>query len=52
MIAYGVICDFMDEYVWIGETTAMESLKKFATTMIDIFSEEYLRKPNNEGIGR
>ena len=52
MIAYGVIGDIMDEYVRIGETTTMESLKKFVTAVIDIFFEEYLRKPNNEDIGR
>ena len=36
----------------IGETTALESLKKFVTAVIDIFFEEYLRKPNNEDIAR
>ena len=52
MIAYGVIGDFINEYVQIGEPTAVESLKKFVTVVIDIFSEEYLRKPNNKDIGR
>ena len=27
MLAYGVSGDLVDEYVWIGETTALESLK-------------------------
>ena len=52
MLAYGVSGDFIDEYVRIGETTALESLKKFVTAVIDVFSEEYLRKPNNEDIAR
>ena len=52
MLAYGVSSDLMDEYVRIGETTALESLKKFVTEVIDVFSEEYLRKPNNEDIAR
>ncbi|XP_075670194.1 uncharacterized protein LOC142639957 [Castanea sativa] len=52
MLAYGVTGDFMDEYVRIGETTVLQSLEKFVTTMVDIFSEEYLRKPNNEDIVR
>ena len=52
MLAYGVSGDFMDEYVQIGETTALESLKKFVPTVIDVFSKEYLRKPNNEDIAR
>ena len=45
MLAYGVTTDFMDEY-------AMENLKKFVIAMVDIFSEEYLRSPNNENIAR
>ena len=52
MLAYGVTVDFMDEYVQIGETTAIDSLKKFVVAVIDIFSEEYLRSPNNENIAR
>ena len=52
MLAYGVSGDFIDEYVRIGETTALESLKIFFTAVIDVFSEEYLRKPNNEDIAR
>ncbi|KAL0016727.1 hypothetical protein SO802_003796 [Lithocarpus litseifolius] len=36
----------------IGKTTTLESLKKFVTAVIDVFSEEYLRKPNNEDIAR
>ena len=42
----------MDEYVRIGETTTLQSLKKFVTTVVDVFSEEYLRKSNNEDITR
>ena len=52
MLAYGVSGDLIDEYVRIGETTALEILKKFITTVIDVFSKEYLRKPNNEDIAR
>ena len=37
MLVYGVSGDLIDEYVWIGETIALESLKKFVTTVIDIF---------------
>ena len=52
MLAYGVSGDLIDEYIWIGETTILESLKKFVTAVIDVFSKEYLRKPNNEDIVR
>ena len=37
MLIYGVSGDLIDEYVWIGETIALESLKKFVTAVIDIF---------------
>ncbi|KAL0012827.1 hypothetical protein SO802_007935 [Lithocarpus litseifolius] len=52
MLAYGVTADFMDEYVRIGESTTMESLKKFVKAVVDIFFKEYLRSPNNEDISR
>ncbi|KAK9998209.1 hypothetical protein SO802_017812 [Lithocarpus litseifolius] len=50
MIAYGVTGDFMDEYVRIEETTALWSFKFSFIAVVDIFSEEYMRKPNNEEI--
>ncbi|XP_065631283.1 uncharacterized protein LOC112001981 [Quercus suber] len=52
MLAYGVAADFMDEYVRIGESTAIESMKKFVKAVVDIFSKEYLMSPNNEDIAR
>ena len=52
MLAYGISGGFMDEYVRIRETTALQSLKKFVTVVVDVLSEEYFRKPNNEDIAR
>ena len=52
MLGYGVTVDFLDEYVRIVESTAMMSLKKFVSTVIAIFSEKYLRSPNNEDIAK
>ncbi|XP_076947176.1 uncharacterized protein LOC143619031 [Bidens hawaiensis] len=49
-MAYGVTANFMDEYISIGESTAMESLKKFGETIVNIFSTEYLRSPNTNDI--
>jgi hypothetical protein len=37
MLAYGVTGDLMDEYVRIGERTAIESLKKFVKAVISVF---------------
>ncbi|XP_050268582.1 uncharacterized protein LOC126713030 [Quercus robur] len=50
MFAYGVSADFMDEYLRIGESTAIKSLKKFVKAEVSICSEEYLRSPNNNDI--
>ncbi|XP_042962700.1 uncharacterized protein LOC122296975 [Carya illinoinensis] len=52
MLAYGVTGDFMDEYIHIGESTTMESLKKFSETIVSVFSDEYLRSPNANDIAR
>ena len=52
MLAYGVIGDLMDEYVRIGESTAIESLKKFVEALISIFFYDYLRLLNNNDIAR
>ena len=52
MLVYGVTTDFIDEYVRIGESTVIESLKNFVKAVVDIFSKEYLRSPNSEDIGR
>ena len=52
MLIYGVMTNFMDEYVRIGESTAIQCLKKFVAAILDIFSEEYLRSPNNKDIAR
>ncbi|XP_041010040.1 uncharacterized protein LOC121254147 [Juglans microcarpa x Juglans regia] len=42
MLAYGVTADFMDEYIRIREST----------TIVDVFSNEYLRSPNTNDISR
>ena len=52
MLAYGVSVDFMDEYLRIGVTTAIKSFKNFVKTVVSIFSEEYLRSPNDNDIAR
>ena len=52
MLAYRVSADFINEYIRIGETTAIKSLKKFVKAVVSIFSEEYLRSPNNNDIAR
>jgi hypothetical protein len=52
MLAYSVTADFMDEYLNIREPTVIKSLKRFVKAVISIFSEEYLKSPNNQDITR
>jgi hypothetical protein len=46
MLSYGVAADATDEYVPIAESTAIDSLRRFVTAIVEIFGDDYLRKPN------
>ena len=52
MLVYGVLANFMDEYLKIGESTTIKSFKNFVKSVASIFSKEYLRSPNDNDIGR
>ncbi|XP_028085565.1 uncharacterized protein LOC114286576 [Camellia sinensis] len=52
MLAYGITADYMDEYLRIEESTALKSLKKFVKAIVVIYSDKYLRSPNNDDISR
>jgi hypothetical protein len=52
MLAYGVITDFMDEYLQIGERTVMDSFIRFVKVIVSFFSAEYLRSSNPKDIAR
>jgi len=45
MLAYGVAADATDEYCRIGESTAMESMKRFVKAVRVVFESQYLRQP-------
>ncbi|XP_020266047.1 uncharacterized protein LOC109841494 [Asparagus officinalis] len=49
MLAYG---ESVDDYVRIGKSTSLESVKRFVRSIINIFGEEYLRSPTNEDVAR
>jgi hypothetical protein len=51
-LAYGVPADYVDEYVRIGESTALESLRKFVRAICEVFGIEYLRAPNEDDTTR
>lgn len=44
MLAYNIIANFMDEYLWVEEITILRSLKFVVVAVISIFIESYLRK--------
>src|SRR5262249_16986531 len=52
MLAYGVSADSVYDYVRIGESTAIESLKKFVEAIVAVFGNEYLRSPINTNLTR
>jgi len=52
LLAYGVSSDFMDEYLRIAENTATQCLQYFVKSVISIYSEKYLRLPDNNDIVR
>lgn len=45
-LAYGVSADAVDEYLRMGESTALECLKQFAACVVECFKSGYLRPPN------
>ncbi|KAL9422635.1 hypothetical protein AB3S75_034835 [Citrus x aurantiifolia] len=52
MLAYGRPIDASDEYIKIGESTTIESLKRFYHTIVEVFVEQYLRSPNTNDAAR
>ncbi|XP_010431602.1 PREDICTED: uncharacterized protein LOC104715936 [Camelina sativa] len=52
MLAYDLPADAIDEYIKIGESTTIESMKKFCRAVVEIFSKEYLRSPTPNDISR
>jgi hypothetical protein len=52
LLAYGVSGDFMDEYLRIAENISTQCLQYFVKSVISIYSEKYLRLPDNNDIVR
>jgi len=50
ILTYGIHADLTDEYLRIGETTAIESLRAFVKAIIEVFGDWYLRAPNEANI--
>ena len=52
MLAYGASADSLDEYCRLSSTVALESMKRFANAVYDVFGGEYLRSPTREDLTR
>ncbi|KAK6120693.1 hypothetical protein DH2020_045567 [Rehmannia glutinosa] len=52
MLAYALPADATDEYIKIGESTAIECVKRFCRDVIEVFGEQYLRYPTPNDIAR
>uniref|UniRef100_J3MN98 Uncharacterized protein n=1 Tax=Oryza brachyantha TaxID=4533 RepID=J3MN98_ORYBR len=52
MLAYGVPADALDKYIRIGESTALEALRKFVSCVVEVFGSEYTRMPNEQDTTR
>ena len=52
MIAYGVAADATNDYIRIGESTALQCLRRFSKAVVEVFGPEYLRLPNEEDTTR
>jgi hypothetical protein len=46
VLAYGILVDYDDEYIRIGEDTTIESVRRICKVMI--FEQTYLRVPNEQ----
>ncbi|XP_028082408.1 uncharacterized protein LOC114283729 [Camellia sinensis] len=51
-VVYGVAAKAVDNYVQIGKSTGIESLKHFCNGIIEIFGPEYLRSPSTTNTAR
>ena len=42
----------MDDYVRTGDSTTIESLRRFVAAVVEVFGDEYLRSPNEDDTAR
>ncbi|GJZ13792.1 hypothetical protein Tco_0549022 [Tanacetum coccineum] len=49
-LAYAAVQDSLDEYLQIGEKTSRDSLMHFCNGVIELYGEEYLRRPTQTDV--
>ncbi|CAH9085483.1 unnamed protein product [Cuscuta epithymum] len=52
ILSYGVTAYATNEYVKLGESTSIESMKRFCQSIVEIYGERYLRRSNDNDIAR
>ncbi|XP_033137354.1 putative nuclease HARBI1 isoform X1 [Brassica rapa] len=52
VLAYGSALDAVDEYLRLGATTARLCVENFVEAIINLFANEYLRKPTRDDLQR
>ena len=52
VLAYSTAADTVDEYLRLGETTTRACVEKFVEEIINLFGDEYLRKPTPADLQR
>ncbi|XP_024013606.1 uncharacterized protein LOC112087825 [Eutrema salsugineum] len=52
LLAYGTAADTVDEYLRLGEKTDRACLEHFVEGIVDLFGDEYLRRPTPEDLQR
>lgn len=52
VLAYGTSTDAQDEYLRMSDTVTRDALIRFVEGVISCFSQEYLRRPNEEDLRR
>jgi hypothetical protein len=45
MLGYGGSPDSLDDHLKMGESNVLETMKEFASTVISVYGNEYLRPP-------
>ncbi|XP_073153387.1 uncharacterized protein [Henckelia pumila] len=50
MLAYSLPADATDEYIKIGESTAIKCMQQFYRAIAEVFAEQYLRSPTSDDV--
>ncbi|XP_075499908.1 uncharacterized protein LOC142538477 [Primulina tabacum] len=52
ILAYALPADATDEYIKIGESTAIQCMQRFCRAVVEFFAERYLRSPTANDVTR